>query len=68
MTELRPSGYTLWPRQRVTWIRWDARKHRMVTSHPYAVMVTEPDGNMRSFATKRAALEWIAEQPETEAE
>jgi hypothetical protein len=54
------NGVTI-QRVRVTWTRWDASRRRNVTSHPWQYQVTEPDGYVRSFDTRREADVWIAE-------
>lgn len=47
---------------RVSWTRWDARRRRMVTTHPTVWTVTDHDGTQRVFDTKRAAQTWVADQ------
>ena len=63
-----PAGYTVGPRERVTWTRWDAARRRNAISHPYQVQVTEPDGYVRSFDSHAAAMAWLADPDNTGAE
>lgn len=46
-------------RECVTWTRWDAAALRNRISHPTWWRVTEPDGYVRYFDTRREALAWI---------
>lgn len=46
-------------REQVTWVRWDKIAMRNRTSHPTWWRVTEPDGYVRYFDTKREACDWI---------
>lgn len=55
-----PPGYTL-VRERVTWTRWDAAAMRNRISHPVLAVLTEPDGNQRTFDTVAEARAWLAE-------
>ena len=48
-------------RERVTWSRWDTRRRKTVTSHPWQYIVTEPDGYERCFDTRGAAGQWITD-------
>lgn len=44
-------------RERVTWIRWDARGLRFLTSHPWVWTWTDEEGYERCYDTKREAEE-----------
>jgi hypothetical protein len=61
ITSALPEGYAT-ERTRVMWTRWDADAMRNRISHPVVALVTEPDGNQRTFDTVRDAREWIAAQ------
>jgi hypothetical protein len=60
MTTKVPAGYAL-ERTRVTWTRWDADALRNRVSHPTLAVLTEPDGNSRTFDTMAAARAWLAD-------
>ena len=44
-------------RVQVSWSRWDARRMRTVTSHPYVWIWTDPEGTERVYNTKSEAIE-----------
>jgi hypothetical protein len=44
-------------RIRVTWCRWDFRRLRYVTSHPWVWQVFGTDGAERIFDTRQDALD-----------
>ena len=47
-------------RVRVSWSRWDPKRLRMVTSHPWVWMWTDIEGTERTFDTKAEAEQAMA--------
>jgi hypothetical protein len=44
-------------RERVTWVRWDPRRMKNVTSHPWQWIWTDPTGTERAYDTKHDAID-----------